>query len=115
MLGSCSSLDLICTAADPLPAYNPSARLLPAATHLSASLGLSLSPPLILFPHRQTTLQHDALRPLPASLQGLSIYQLLRGSLPQQLTPARAVAGSPRRLSSLLQKVATFDWKVRLR
>ncbi|WIA33757.1 hypothetical protein OEZ86_006872 [Tetradesmus obliquus] len=42
---------------------------------------------------------------------GLSIYQLLRGSLPQQLTPARAVAGSPRRLSSLLQKVATFDWK----
>ncbi|KAF6258352.1 hypothetical protein COO60DRAFT_1125841 [Scenedesmus sp. NREL 46B-D3] len=43
---------------------------------------------------------------------GLSIYQLLHGSLPPQLVPARGVAGNPRRLSSLLQRVATFAWQV---
>ncbi|KAF6251407.1 kinase-like domain-containing protein [Scenedesmus sp. NREL 46B-D3] len=45
---------------------------------------------------------------------GLSIYQLLHGSLPPQLVPARGVAGNPRRLSSLLQRVATFAWQTEI-
>jgi hypothetical protein len=42
------------------------------------------------------------------------VYELLQGSLPAQLLPARGVAGKPRQLSSLLQRVATFNWQVRL-
>jgi hypothetical protein len=47
-----------------------------------------------------------------AALQGLTVYELLHGSLPPPLLPARGVAGKPRQLSSLLQRAATFNWQV---
>jgi hypothetical protein len=40
------------------------------------------------------------------------VYELLHGSLPPPLLPARGVAGKPRQLSSLLQRMATFNWQV---